>query len=89
MPCTRGQKVMVWMDQNNLSAWDTSPTSNWQWTPAVVMHYTDTPPSVTCIVASHPYQKPPTVASSWQTTKMFNVVDIRQNKVDKDAGIGL
>eukprot|EP00957_Ditylum_brightwellii_P194712 14831966-Ditylum_brightwellii.AAC.1 len=53
------------MDQNNPSAWDTSPTSNWQWTPAVVMYYSDTPPSVTCVVTSCPYQKHPTVTSSY------------------------
>eukprot|EP00957_Ditylum_brightwellii_P125819 9591593-Ditylum_brightwellii.AAC.1 len=72
MPYVRGQQVMVWMDQNNLSAWDTSPTSNWQWTSTVVTCYSDTPSSVTCVVVSHPYQKHPTVASSWQTTKTFN-----------------
>eukprot|EP00957_Ditylum_brightwellii_P176386 13431910-Ditylum_brightwellii.AAC.1 len=73
---TRGQQVMVWMDQNNPSAWDTS-TSNWQWAPAVVMYYLDTPPSVTCAVVSCPYQKHPTVTSSWQTIKMLNVVDVK------------
>eukprot|EP00957_Ditylum_brightwellii_P142925 10889876-Ditylum_brightwellii.AAC.1 len=30
----RGQQAMVQIDQNNPSAWDFSPTSNWQWTPA-------------------------------------------------------
>eukprot|EP00957_Ditylum_brightwellii_P093586 7126436-Ditylum_brightwellii.AAC.1 len=60
MVYARGQQVMVWMDQNNPSAWDTSPTSNWQWTPAVVTCYSNTPPSVTCVVASCPYQKHPT-----------------------------
>eukprot|EP00957_Ditylum_brightwellii_P096941 7382315-Ditylum_brightwellii.AAC.1 len=89
MPYARGQQVMVWMDQNNLSAWDTSPTSNRQWTPAVVTYYSDILPSVTCVVASHPYQKYTTVTSSWQTTKMFNVVDIKAIEADKCAGIGL
>eukprot|EP00957_Ditylum_brightwellii_P201324 15325096-Ditylum_brightwellii.AAC.1 len=80
---------MVWIDQNNPSVWDTSPTFNWQWTPAVVTHYLDTPPSVTCIVASHPYQKPPTFTSSWQMTKMFNVVGVKAIKADQSTGIGL
>eukprot|EP00957_Ditylum_brightwellii_P032779 2485118-Ditylum_brightwellii.AAC.1 len=85
MLCTRGQQVMVWMDQNNPSAWDTSPTSNWHWTSAVVMCYSDTPPSVTCAVASHPNQKYPTVTSSWQMTKMFNMVDVKAIEADKCA----
>eukprot|EP00957_Ditylum_brightwellii_P183425 13972169-Ditylum_brightwellii.AAC.1 len=76
---------MVWIDQNNPSAWDTSPTSKWQWIPAVVTHYLDTPPSVTCIVASHPYQKPPTFTSSWQMMKMLNVVYVKAIEVDKGA----
>eukprot|EP00957_Ditylum_brightwellii_P180706 13766124-Ditylum_brightwellii.AAC.1 len=80
---------MVWMDQNNPSAWDTSPTSNWQWTPAVVTYYSDTQPSVTCVVASHPCKKHPTVTSSWQSTKMFNVDDVKAIEVDKCAGIGI
>eukprot|EP00957_Ditylum_brightwellii_P142770 10878779-Ditylum_brightwellii.AAC.1 len=74
---TRGQQVMVWIDQNNPSAWNISTTSNWQWTPAVVTYYSDTPPSVTCVVASHPYQKHPTITSSWQMTKVFNAVDVK------------
>eukprot|EP00957_Ditylum_brightwellii_P151304 11521458-Ditylum_brightwellii.AAC.1 len=73
MLCTRGQQVTVWMDQNNPSVWGTSPTSNWQWTPAVVTHYLDTSHSVTYVVASHPYQKHPTVTSSWQMTKTFSM----------------
>eukprot|EP00957_Ditylum_brightwellii_P075807 5761685-Ditylum_brightwellii.AAC.1 len=73
MPYTRRQQVMVWMDQNSLSEWDTSPTSNWQWTLAVVAYYSDTPPSITCVVASCPYQKYPSVTNSWQTTKMLNM----------------
>eukprot|EP00957_Ditylum_brightwellii_P151343 11524469-Ditylum_brightwellii.AAC.1 len=81
----RGQQVMVWIDQNNLSAWDAIPTSNWQWTPAVVTYYLDTPPSVTCVMASCPYQKHPTVTSSWQTTKTFNVVDVKAIEADKCA----
>eukprot|EP00957_Ditylum_brightwellii_P069238 5256729-Ditylum_brightwellii.AAC.1 len=85
----RGQQVMAWMDQNNLSAWDTSPTSIWQWTPAVYTYYSDTPPSITCVVANRPYQKHPTVTSSWQTTKTFNIVDAKAIGVDKCAGIGL
>eukprot|EP00957_Ditylum_brightwellii_P091487 6966507-Ditylum_brightwellii.AAC.1 len=82
---TRGQKVMVWMDQNNLSAWDASPTSNWQWTPAIVTYYPDTIPSITCAMASCPYQKHPAVISYWQTTKTSNVVDVRAIEVDKCA----
>eukprot|EP00957_Ditylum_brightwellii_P007238 549884-Ditylum_brightwellii.AAC.3 len=78
-----GQQVMVWIDQNNPSTWDTSSTSNWQWTPAVVMHYLDTPPSVTCVVASFPNQKHLTFTSSWQTTKTFNMVDVKTIKADK------
>eukprot|EP00957_Ditylum_brightwellii_P065664 4980024-Ditylum_brightwellii.AAC.1 len=76
---------MVWIDQNNPFAWDTSPTSNWQWTSAVVTHYLDTPPSVACVVASHPYHKHPTCTSSWQTMKMFNAVDVKAIKADKGA----
>eukprot|EP00957_Ditylum_brightwellii_P144885 11035225-Ditylum_brightwellii.AAC.1 len=64
------------MDQNNLSAWDTSPTSNSQWTSAVVTYHSDTPHSVTCVVASCPYQKHPTV-------------DVKEIEADKCAGIGL
>eukprot|EP00957_Ditylum_brightwellii_P063451 4816585-Ditylum_brightwellii.AAC.1 len=85
MPYARGQQVRVWMDQNNPSAWDISPTSNWQWTPAVVAYYADTPPSVTCVVASCPYQKHPSVTSSWQKTKTFNVVDLKAIEADKCA----
>eukprot|EP00957_Ditylum_brightwellii_P091687 6981612-Ditylum_brightwellii.AAC.1 len=85
MPYTRGQQVMAWMDQNNLSAWDTNPTSNWQWTQAVVTYYSDTPSSVTCVVTSHPYPKHPTVTSSWQMTKTFNVVDVTAIEADKCA----
>eukprot|EP00957_Ditylum_brightwellii_P150119 11432101-Ditylum_brightwellii.AAC.1 len=80
---------MLWMDQNNLPTWDTSPTSNCQWTPAVVTYYSDTPPSVTCVAASHLYQKHPTVTSSWQTTKTFNVVNVKVIEVDKCASIDL
>eukprot|EP00957_Ditylum_brightwellii_P002936 224149-Ditylum_brightwellii.AAC.1 len=80
---------MVWIDQNSPSVWDTSPNSNWQWTPAVAAHYLDTPPSVTCIVASCPYQKPPTFTSSWQMTKTFNVVDVKAIEADKGVGVGL
>eukprot|EP00957_Ditylum_brightwellii_P128639 9813212-Ditylum_brightwellii.AAC.1 len=83
MPYTREQQVVVWIDQNNPSAWDTNPTSNWQWTPAAVTHYLDTLHSVTCVGASHPQQKHPTFTSSWQTTKMFNVVDVKAIEVDK------
>eukprot|EP00957_Ditylum_brightwellii_P038017 2875323-Ditylum_brightwellii.AAC.1 len=35
MPYARGQQVKVWIDQNNLTAWDNNQTSNWQWTPTV------------------------------------------------------
>eukprot|EP00957_Ditylum_brightwellii_P205144 15342513-Ditylum_brightwellii.AAC.1 len=73
------------MDQNNPSTWDTSPTSNWQWTLAVVTYYSDTSPSVICVVASHPYQKHPTVTSSWQMTKTFNMVDVKAIEADKCA----
>eukprot|EP00957_Ditylum_brightwellii_P187441 14275562-Ditylum_brightwellii.AAC.1 len=89
MPYTRGQQVEVWIDQNNPTAWDNNLTSNWQWTPAVVMYCLDTPPSVTCIVAIYPYQTPHTFTSSWQTTKTFNMVDVRAIKADKGASIGL
>eukprot|EP00957_Ditylum_brightwellii_P132304 10088123-Ditylum_brightwellii.AAC.1 len=89
MPYASRQQVMAWMDKNNLSAWDTSLTSNWQWTLAVVTHYSDTSPSVTCAVASCPYQKHPIVTSPWQITKAFNVVDVTAIEVDKCAGIGL
>eukprot|EP00957_Ditylum_brightwellii_P117520 8963205-Ditylum_brightwellii.AAC.1 len=78
----RDKQVMVWIDQNNPHAWDTNPTSNWQWIPAVAMHYLDTPPSITCIVISHPYQKPPTFTSSLQTTKKFDVIDARPIEAD-------
>eukprot|EP00957_Ditylum_brightwellii_P034780 2636119-Ditylum_brightwellii.AAC.1 len=81
------QENQVWMDQNNLSVWDTSSTSNWQWTPAVVIYYSDTPPSVTCAVANRPYQKHPTVSISWQMTKTFNVVDVNAIEADKCVGI--
>eukprot|EP00957_Ditylum_brightwellii_P170486 12976963-Ditylum_brightwellii.AAC.1 len=85
MPYARGKQVMVWMDQSNLSAWDTSPTSNWQWTPDVVTYQSDTQHSVTCVVASLPYQKHPIVTSSWQMTKAFSVVDVKTIEVDKCA----
>eukprot|EP00957_Ditylum_brightwellii_P048061 3649379-Ditylum_brightwellii.AAC.1 len=55
------------------------------WTPAVVTYYSDTPPSVTCVVASCPCQKHPTGTSSWQTTKTLNMVDIKAIEVDKCA----
>eukprot|EP00957_Ditylum_brightwellii_P198495 15128036-Ditylum_brightwellii.AAC.1 len=78
MPYASGQQVvMVWIDQNNPSAWDTGSASNWQWTPAVVTHYSDTPPSVTYVVASRPYQKHPTFTSFGQTPKTFNMVDAK------------
>eukprot|EP00957_Ditylum_brightwellii_P199501 15207724-Ditylum_brightwellii.AAC.1 len=63
MPCTRGQHVKVWIDQNNPTAWYNNPTSNWQWMPAVVTHYLDMPPHVTCIMATCPYQTPPILTS--------------------------
>eukprot|EP00957_Ditylum_brightwellii_P131598 10035880-Ditylum_brightwellii.AAC.1 len=71
---------MVRVDQTNPSLWDTSPTSNWQWIPAVDMHYSDTPLSVTCVVANRPYQTNPTFTSSWQTTKTVNMVDTKAIK---------
>eukprot|EP00957_Ditylum_brightwellii_P196243 14952515-Ditylum_brightwellii.AAC.1 len=77
------------MDQDNPSAWDTSLTSNWQWTPAVVVHYSDIPPSFTCVMASCPYQKHHTFTSYWQTTKTFSMVDAKAIEVDKCTGIGL
>jgi hypothetical protein len=89
MSYARGQHIKVWCDQNNPTAWYNNPTSNWQWKSTVVTHYLDTPPSVTCIVASHPYQTPPILTSVWQTTKTFNMVDVRAIEVDKGAGIGL
>eukprot|EP00957_Ditylum_brightwellii_P152285 11594216-Ditylum_brightwellii.AAC.1 len=85
MPYGRGQHIKVWIDQHNPTAWYNNPTSNWQWTPAVVMHYLDTPPNVTCIVASCPYQTPSILTSVWQTTKTFNMVDVRAIEVDKGA----
>eukprot|EP00957_Ditylum_brightwellii_P086142 6554409-Ditylum_brightwellii.AAC.1 len=63
MPYTRGHQVKVWIDQNNPNAWHNNPTSNWQWTPAVVTHYMDMPPCVTCIAASRPYMKRPILTS--------------------------
>eukprot|EP00957_Ditylum_brightwellii_P125078 9533995-Ditylum_brightwellii.AAC.1 len=68
MPYARGQQVEVWIDQNNPNAWHTNAIQNWQWTPAVVTHYVDTPPRVTCIVASSPYLQHPVFTSVWQTT---------------------
>eukprot|EP00957_Ditylum_brightwellii_P016465 1237555-Ditylum_brightwellii.AAC.1 len=85
MPYARGQHVEVWIDQNNPTAWCNNPTSNWQWTPTVVTHYSDTPPSVTCIMASPPYHTPPILTSVWQMTKTFNMVDDRAIEVDKGA----
>eukprot|EP00957_Ditylum_brightwellii_P089800 6839350-Ditylum_brightwellii.AAC.1 len=55
------------------------------WTPAVAMYYSDAPPSVTCVVASCPHQKHPTVTSSWQMTKAFNVVNVKAIEADKCA----
>eukprot|EP00957_Ditylum_brightwellii_P183191 13953635-Ditylum_brightwellii.AAC.1 len=89
MPYTRGQHMEVWIDQNNPTAWYNNPTSNWQWTPAVLTHYSNTPPSMTCIVASHPYQTPPILTSVWQMMKTFNMVDVRAIEAYKGAGIGL
>eukprot|EP00957_Ditylum_brightwellii_P186655 14211604-Ditylum_brightwellii.AAC.1 len=63
MPCARGQHVEVWIDQNNLTARHNNPTSNWQWMSAVVIHYLDTPPHVTCIMATCPYLTPPILTS--------------------------
>eukprot|EP00957_Ditylum_brightwellii_P146806 11176223-Ditylum_brightwellii.AAC.1 len=76
---------MVWIDQNNPTVKDNNPTSYCQWAPAVVMHCSDTPPSVTCIVASCPYQKPPTFTSSWKTMKTFNMVDAMAIEADEGA----
>eukprot|EP00957_Ditylum_brightwellii_P017001 1281497-Ditylum_brightwellii.AAC.1 len=73
MPYARGQHVEVWIDQNNPTAWYNNSTSNWQWSPAVVTHYLDTPHSVTCIVATRPYQAPPILTSVWQATKTINM----------------
>eukprot|EP00957_Ditylum_brightwellii_P079765 6065426-Ditylum_brightwellii.AAC.1 len=73
MPYANRQQVMIWIDQKKPYAWDISTTSNWQWTPAVVTHYSDTPPSVTCVVMA----------------KMFNMVDVKAIEADKGAGIGL
>eukprot|EP00957_Ditylum_brightwellii_P132823 10128122-Ditylum_brightwellii.AAC.1 len=89
MSYARGQHIEVWIDQNNPTAWYNNPTSNWQWTPAVITHYSDTTPSVTCIVASCPYQTSLTFASVWKMTKTFNIVDVMAIKTDKGAGIGL
>eukprot|EP00957_Ditylum_brightwellii_P178237 13575402-Ditylum_brightwellii.AAC.1 len=61
MSYTRGHHVEIWIDQKNPTAWYNNTTSNWQWTPAVFTHYLDTSHSVTCIMASHPYQTPPTL----------------------------
>eukprot|EP00957_Ditylum_brightwellii_P209680 15362772-Ditylum_brightwellii.AAC.1 len=80
-----GQQVEVRIDQNNPTAWNNSPTSNWQWTPAVVTHCSDTPPSVTCIVASRPYLTLPTFTNSWQITKTFNIVNVRAIDADKGS----
>eukprot|EP00957_Ditylum_brightwellii_P020661 1558159-Ditylum_brightwellii.AAC.1 len=89
MSYTRGQYVEVWIDQNNPTAWYNNPTSIWQCTPAVVTHYLDTPPCVTYIVSSCPYQTPPILISVWQTTKTFNIADVRAIEADKGAGFGL
>eukprot|EP00957_Ditylum_brightwellii_P063532 4821807-Ditylum_brightwellii.AAC.1 len=89
MSYMRGKQVMVWIDQNNQHAWITNLTSNWQWTPSVVTHYSDTPPSVTCLVASPPYLKPPTFTSSWQTTKKFDMINVRPIETDLGACMDL
>eukprot|EP00957_Ditylum_brightwellii_P186748 14220209-Ditylum_brightwellii.AAC.1 len=89
MPYTRGQQVEVWIDQNNPTACHNNPISNWQWTPAVVIYYVDTPPCVTCIVASWPYMQHPILTSVWQTTQTFNSADVRPLGGDAGAGFGL
>eukprot|EP00957_Ditylum_brightwellii_P049484 3753461-Ditylum_brightwellii.AAC.1 len=89
MPHARGQQVKFWIDQNNSITWHNNPTSNWQCVPAVVTHYVNTPPCVTCIVASHPYLKPPILTSVWQTTQTFNSADVRPLGADVEAGFGL
>eukprot|EP00957_Ditylum_brightwellii_P057844 4386542-Ditylum_brightwellii.AAC.1 len=63
MPYSRGQQVEVWIDQNNPTAWHNNTISNWQWTPAVVTHYVDMPPRITCIMASCPYMQHPILTS--------------------------
>eukprot|EP00957_Ditylum_brightwellii_P033318 2524787-Ditylum_brightwellii.AAC.1 len=77
MPYTRGQQVKVWIDQNNLTAWHNNAISNWQGMSAMVTHYVDTPPRVTCIVTSCPYMQYPILTSVWQTTQTFDSADMR------------
>eukprot|EP00957_Ditylum_brightwellii_P088735 6757574-Ditylum_brightwellii.AAC.1 len=89
MPYARGQQVKVWIDQNYPTAWHNNPTSNWQWMPAVVSHYVDMPPHVTCIVASHLCMKHPILTNVWQTTQTFNSADVRPLSGDVRAGFGL
>eukprot|EP00957_Ditylum_brightwellii_P192116 14624281-Ditylum_brightwellii.AAC.1 len=57
--------------------------------PGVVTHYLDTPPHVTCIMATHPYLTPPILTSVWQTTQTFNIIDVRPIDADVAAGFGL
>eukprot|EP00957_Ditylum_brightwellii_P052910 4011752-Ditylum_brightwellii.AAC.1 len=75
MPYIMGQPFKVWIDQNNPTVWHNNAISSWQWTPAVVTHYVDMTPGVTCIVTSHPYMQHPILTSVWQTTQTFDSAD--------------